>query len=459
MQVAVLGGGFTGLSAAYYLQKKGHEVTLFEKEEILGGLAVGFKTPIWDWYLERAYHHLFANDHDILNFAREIEFEKIYFRSPETASFYAFPADSPQLSRTPLPPPKAGFEGQVIPLDTPQDLLKFPHLKFPQKIRTGLILAFLKFSPPLVLYERYNVEEFLIKFMGRRAYEVLFKELLRKKFGKYAGNILMSFFWARIKKRTKKLGYVEGGFQALIDFTERKLIADGAIIKKGVNVGSLKKKGEKFIVDSEEFDAVVATLPSPILAKVTAEVLPKNYLARFKKLKFLHAVVLILETEEKFLDKTYWLNVCTDRVDIMGIMQHTNMTDKAHYGGNNILYVANYVDSDDPLFKMTDGEILNYYLPQLRRINPNFKFQISNQAQNPKSQNSHSKFQIPDSRFYVFRAPFSQPVFDRDFLKNKPDFITPVKNFYIANLDMTYPYDRGVNYAVKLGKRISDLIR
>jgi hypothetical protein len=58
----------------------------------------------------------------------------------------------------------------------------------------------------------------------------------------------------------------------------------------------------------------------------------------------------------------------------------------------------------------------------------------------------------------VFRAPFAQPIFDKNFLKYKPNFFTPAKNFYIANLDMTYPYDRGTNYAVKLGKEINKII-
>lgn len=37
MKIAVLGAGFSGLYAAYLLEKKGHDVVLYEKEEILGG--------------------------------------------------------------------------------------------------------------------------------------------------------------------------------------------------------------------------------------------------------------------------------------------------------------------------------------------------------------------------------------------------------------------------------------
>lgn len=68
----------------------------------------------------------------------------------------------------------------------------------------------------------------------------------------------------------------------------------------------------------------------------------------------------------------------------------------------------------------------------------------------------NSEFRIQNS--FLFKAPFAQPIFDKKFVKNKPDFITPIKNFFIANLDMTYPYDRGINYAVKLGKEVAELI-
>ena len=68
--IGVVGGGFTGLTAAYYLLKKGHKVTIFEKGNSLGGLAGGFR--INGNNLEKAYHHIFKTDKDIISLSEEL---------------------------------------------------------------------------------------------------------------------------------------------------------------------------------------------------------------------------------------------------------------------------------------------------------------------------------------------------------------------------------------------------
>ncbi len=432
MKIAVLGGGFTGLTAAYYLQKKGHLVTVFEKETVLGGLAAGFRVINWDWYLERTYHHIFTSDSDILSFVEEVGFDRFIFKEPVTASYYRIiPERFPHLP--------AGR--QAFPVDTPQDFLRLPILSWPVKFRAGAILAFLKLSPFLSVYERQTAQDFLTKTMGKEGWEILWQGLFRKKFGKYAENILAAFIWARIKKRTKTLGYAEGGFQTLINYLEKKNTSLGIDIRKGSGVDKIIKSS-KFKIQSsnktETFDVIISTLPTPVITKIGEDVLPSGYVKRLNQIKFLHAVTLILETEKPILEKTYWLNVTDEKIPMMAIVQHTNFMDKKHYGNHHLTYVGWYVDNNSPLLKMDKEEVVNFVKPHLRKI---FNF--------------HPPAGGPILNSFLFKAPWAQPIFDKTFLKSKPNFITPVKNFYIANLDMTYPYDRGTNYAVKLGKEVS----
>lgn len=422
MKIAILGGGLTGLTAAYYLSKKNHQITVFEKEKVLGGLASGFKVNNWNWNLEQTYHHFFANDYDILNFAKEIGFSKIFFRSPETASLFNNEVMK-QLT--------------ILPLDTPFDLFKFPYLNIIDKLRAGVVIAFLKLSPFLPLYEQQTAEEFLKKTMGKKVWNVLWKQLFRGKYGNYAGIILASFIWARIKKRTKSLGYPEGGFQTFINYLVNQLKGSGVNVLTGYEIKEIEKRGEKYFINNQEFDIVISTLPTPILTKISQKVFPKNYLDQLSKIKYLHSLTLILETDKPILDKTYWLNISTPNIPIMGIVQHTNYIDKKNYGNKHIAYAAWYVNEENKLWKMGDKQILDFVIKNLKLIK-NFKFKISN--------------------YFVFRSKFAQPIFDKIFIKNKPDFITPEKNFFIANLDMTYPYDRGTNYAVALGKKVAKII-
>ena len=37
MRIAIVGGGASGMAAAYWLDKQGHHVTVLEKQPILGG--------------------------------------------------------------------------------------------------------------------------------------------------------------------------------------------------------------------------------------------------------------------------------------------------------------------------------------------------------------------------------------------------------------------------------------
>lgn len=415
-KIAILGGGITGLTTCYYLLKKNFSVFLFEKEKILGGMASGFKKEDWDWYLERTVHHLFANDYDLFLLAKKIGFSKILFKSPLTASF---------------------FNSRIFPVDSPQELLKVPELNLIDKIRVGLTFLFLKITPMFSFYERTSSVNFLKQTLGERGYAVLFEQLFRKKFGKYAENILASFIWARIKKRTKKLGYPFGGFQALINFLQ-EICVKNAVIIRNQTIETIEKRGEKFFINNEFFDIVISTLPTPIFLEVAKDIIPKDYYQKLSKINYLHALSLILETKKPILRNVYWLNINDRKNPLMGVFAHTNFIDKRHYNDHHLTYVGWYLTESDQKWLMEKKELIEWITPYLKEVG-DFK-----------------KEELIDS--FLFKAKYAQPIFDKEFIKNKPDFITPVKNLFIANLDMTYPYDRGTNYGVMLGEKVASLV-
>lgn len=122
----------------------------------------------------------------------------------------------------------------------------------------------------------------------------------------------------------------------------------------------------------------------------------------------------------------------------MAIVEHTNFIDKKYYNNEHLVYLANYIDKNHPYVNMGSDELLALFDPFLRRINPRYKKHIIN--------------------VHVFKTPFAQPIIPTGYSKIKPFLQTPLKNVFLANMQQVYPWDRGTNYAIKIGKEVANLI-
>ncbi len=418
MKTAILGAGFAGLTAAYELNRAGHEVWIFERQSAPGGAAAGFREPGWDWYLDYAYHHLFTNDHDILSLAKEIGFKEILVRRPETATLYpSRPGVTKRktIGRRDLYHTVFGDRNEIYKLDTPLDLLRFGRLPLADRVRTGLVLAALKFGPKLPHYDRITSERFLSATMGKKAYETLWKPLFGKKFTDYSQRIATSFFWARIKKRTPVLAYPAGGFQALANHFAAYLVNKGVKIRYNTEVRELARTNLKFKIENSKFDSVISTLPSPVFLKLENGVLPGYYRKRLEKIEYLGAQSLVLETRHKVFSSTYWLNIADPDNPWMVAVEHTNFMDKKHFNNHHLIYLANYTNRPAEI----DRKLVN---------SPNVL------------------------GYRSFFIKYAQPLYTTEYHRLMPGYRSPVDGLYFASMEQTYPYDRGTNYAVAVGR-------
>lgn len=423
IKVGIIGAGFTGLSAAYYLQKEGHNVTIIEKEKMPGGLAIGYKEKGWNWTLEEHYHHWFTNDKDILSLAQEIDYP-VLIKRPKTSSM---------------------VNGKIRQLDSPKSLLTFSDLTLMERLRTGISIASLRFNPFWKILESFTAVPYLKLTMGENAYRKIWEPLMVNKLGKYANTVSLAWFWARVYKRTPRLAYPEGGFlkfakrlEEVITNNSGKFVYDAEVL--GINseekvivqykVNNLKQK--------QEFDKLIVTLPTPIFTKITPQ-LPKSYITKFSHLKGIGAVNMVLRLKkELFKDGTYWLNMCDINSPILAIVEHTNFMDKKTYNNEHLLYVGNYMEVDDPRFRMKDEELLKLYDPYIEKIDKDYKKNIID--------------------YKVFRASFAQPIIPTKYSQKIPPIETPLTNVYLANIQQVYPWDRGTNYAVELGKKVAGIL-
>lgn len=407
MKIAIVGGGFTGLTAAYELAKHGHHITLFEKEKTLGGLAHGFKQPGWDWHLEYAYHHWFTNDNAILSLARELGLQqKLLTLRPVTATLW---------------------RDRMYPLDSAESLLAFPGMPRIDRLRTGALLAGLKLNPFWKPLERLTAEGLFRAVGGEAAWRTIWEPLMTGKFGPYASRVQAAWLWARVKKRTPSLGYIEGGFHTLVSALEKAIKKHGGKIVAGKILSSIP----------EGFDRVLLTVPTPIAFKLVPK-LSKPY-AALSTIPHLHAQTLILETQNPILNSVYWLNITDRSFPFLAVVAHTNFVHKKHYGGRHITYFGNYLPMDHPYLSMTKAQLLKQFMPFIKRLNPAMN--------NERITNS-----------FLFTGPFAQPVHERNYSQKIPSIQTPISGVYLANMDFIVPWDRGTNYAVELGMQAAKLI-
>ncbi len=414
MKIAIVGAGFTGLSAGLKLSKAGHQVIIFEKEKNLGGLAGTFKKKNWQWPLEKHYHHWFTNDKYVIDLIKELKMEKFLFFPKTLTSIY--------------------LRKQIFPFDSPAHVLNFSPLPFLDRLRTGFVLFFLKIFPQQLAccLENSTASDWLSRWFGKKSYACLWQPLLKAKFGLYYTKVNMAWFWARIKKRTPRLGYLKKSYDYLLQKMAQQIKKNGSKILLGTEFNPQKAK-------AAEFDKILITAPSSVFVRLFPQ-LAKEYQQKLLQIPHLLALNLLVISQKKFLNKTYWLNINENDFPFIAIIQHTNMVSASYYGDKNLMWIANYLPQDHPYLKMTKEKLFQLYLPYLKIINPDF---------------DQSDEKIKLERFL---GDCAQPVFFRNYSRIKPDFHTPLANVYLANMDMVYPWDRGTNYAIELGYKAAERI-
>ncbi len=426
----IVGGGIAGLTAALRLAQAGQQVTLWERGSRFGGQAAAF--PVEGNNLEYFYHHLFQSDREIVALIDELGIGDHLLWLPSNVGYFA--------------------DGKTYPLNGAKDLLKLGIIPFHDRVRLGLVTAYLQKVKDWKKYEKITAEKWLRRALGDRAYRKTLGAQLDAKFGRYQSEVAMVWFWGKIWLRTtsrkspldqEKLGYIKGSFNVLIDTLVERARKEGAVLHVGHGPSELQQAADgRWNVqfegsDPTVCDRVIVTTPSPIMSKLVPA-LPDDYRAKLHGLTYEAAAVALLQLSQPLSD-IYWLNIADPDMPFTGVIEHTNFMPSADYGGKHYVYLSKYMETDHPYFSMPEDQLIENYLPYLKRINPAF---------------DRSWIE----KWWVFRERAAQPIVTLNYSEKIPDHRTPLTNLYLANTSQIYPEDRGTNYSVRLGNQISKLV-
>lgn len=425
MRIGIIGGGISGLTAAYWLAKNGHRVTVFEASNEVGGLAASMCVQgIW---VDKFYHCILPSDTALLDLVTELGLgENIYWQETEMGFLY---------------------RGCLYPLTSPKDLLRFSPLSFVDRIRLGLTGMYGRYLRDWRSLENISARDWLVRFCGERAFNTVWKPLLVFKFGQRWQEAPATYLWARVKRQgtTRKgnsskelLAYVKGGFKLIIEKLADEVRRLGVTIHTNTKVDRIVTESQrvKGLVVNDAllgFDKVISTVPIVQLVKLLDPHVVSGTSHR-KEVSYQGAVCVVLALKER-LSKYYWIPAVDTGVSFSGIVETTNLIRRDDLGKINLVYLVNYVPTSDPLYTMDKESLISRSVRELETVFKTF-----------------SSDQVLEA--HVSKAAFVEPVWTLNYSTQLPERLSLNGTLAILTTAQLYPEINSTSNCVSQVKTI-----
>ncbi len=428
-EISIVGAGLAGLTAALRLTQAGYRVRIFERYPRPGGLARALE--VGGEPLEAFYHHIFTTDTDYIAFAEELGLGDEIEWFPSKMGIWA--------------------DNRLWEFGTPASLLRFGPMRLIDKIRFGLSTLWLQRQRDPRPFESVTAADWIRRHQGERSWNAVWGPLLYQKFADDAEKVAMVWLWRKISLRGgsrsrsgmgERLGYMRHSFTRLVEVLTAKIEAAGGTFHLTEEVRRIDAQGEDFsiVTRREAYHAskVLVAAPIPDHLAIAGHLLDDDEREALGRLRATGAICTILELEQS-LTPFYWLNIADPEMPFGGLIEHTNFIPADRYGGRKLLYISNYLFTDHPLYRVPKSKIIETYLPHLKRVNPAFdaSWILS----------SHH-----------FRADYAQPVVTTGYRDQIPRMRTSVSGLYLCSMAQIFPEDRGQNYAVAYGDKVSKVM-
>jgi protoporphyrinogen oxidase len=420
-RVAVLGAGPMGLAVAYQLAKDGHEPVIFEADDRVGGMTASFDFNGLE--IERYYHFHCTSDNAFLNLLHEL---KIHDQMHWTTTKMGY-----------------WFDGKLQQWGNPLALFMFQGLGLMAKFRYGLHAFLSTKRNNWKELDHLEASEWILRWVGSEAYEVLWRRLFEYKFYEYAGNLSAAWIWSRIRRigRSRysifreKLGYLQGGSKTLLRAMLNSIESNGGKVHlkspvSKVLINNGRVTGLEVNGNVEHFNKVISTIPLPYVSRIMPD-LPENVLDQLKSLKNI-AVVCVIVKLNKRVTENFWLNTNDPEMDIPGLVEYTNL----HPLDKHIVYIPFYMPGENIKFMDSDDVFIEKAKRYLKRINS----------------------ELNDSDFldiHASRYRYAQPICEPGYLEKLPPVALPVTGLWVADTSYYYPEDRGISESIGFGRKMA----
>lgn len=471
--IGVIGGGPMGLATAFRLLSEGHQVTLFEADDRLGGMTASF--DFGGVSIERFYHFICKPDQPLFNTLQELRIADSLKWVPTSMGLYY----RKEEAKT----------GRVYQWGRPDALLRFPHLDLISKIRYGLFALKCCRIKEWSQLDKINGVSWLQKQCGTRGFKVLWQQLIECKFFDHSNNLSAAWLASRVRRVGKsrrnmfqeELGYLDGGSQVLIDAWEAEILRRGGIIrcstpvervlvrnqqrmensvsqqskttlessrtpidqggeKTGHNVRplqtpphtspSLTMVGVRAGGKEYKFDQLISTIPLPLVPKIVPDL---SVIERMmiQDINYIGVRCVLVKLNRRLLPH-FWTNISDPSIPIPGLIEYTNLREL----GDHIVYAPFYLPHAHPSYSIPDEELIDQTLRVFAILNPDFR-----------------QSWVIDAK--ATRYHLAQTVCSPEFFEKLPPIRTSIAGFYMADTSYHYPEDRSISESIQMGELLA----
>jgi protoporphyrinogen oxidase len=421
----VLGAGPMGLMCAMKLLKDGHEVDLYERDTRIGGMSASFDFDGLD--IERYYHFVCKTDEPLFRLLEELELSESLHWSDTKMGFF--------------------YNGKLYKWGTPIALLRFGGLGLISKFRYALHAMYAKSIKDWTKLDKVSATKWIRRWIGPRAYNVLWKSLFDLKFYEYTEDLSAAWIGTRIKRVAlsrknlfqETMGYLDGGSATLLARMEAFIRERGGRIHLGAGIDRILTDGDKVLgvrvgEHEQPCDGVLSTAPIQYVPRLAPD-LPSIFIEKIEAIRNIPVACVILKLKHP-LTENFWMNINDSAIEIPGIIEYSNLNPTP----DTILYAPFYMPKTHPKWNRPNQAFIDEVVGYLGRINPDF----------------HPEW-IKAS--HCHRYEFAQTVCPPGFQDMLPPMRTPIKGLYMADTSYYYPEDRSISESIQTANRLFECVQ
>ena len=411
MHVAIVGGGMLGISMGYFLAQQGAKVEIYEASPFLGGLANSV-TLEDGTVVDRFYHTILSCDSHVRGLCTELGVAgRLYFKETATGFYY---------------------RDEIYPMNNIVQFLQFPPLDWVDRFRLGLTVLYAQVVRDWRQLESTGVEEWLVRLGGQRAFENIWRPMLRAKFDGSFDDTPATYIWSRLVRmkstrdgasQKEMAGYLVGGYSTLLKAMARRIEELGGKIHSSCPVQEIWieqdcARGVRTQQMTRSFDAVAVTPQIPILRRLIPAA-SQGYLDLLGKTDYLGIICPLLALDRP-LTGAWTLYITDDRIPFTGVIETTAYINPQHVGGHHLVYLPKYTAPGSRWQQLSDEEIREIWLQNLEIMFPNF-------------QRDWVRYML------VHRERHVEPLHPLNSTHLIPSTKSPIRNLYLVNTAQIYP--------------------